>query len=99
MLAILAQSKIIHYLCARNEKIPKMSSEIIKHSAQQDCERVSSQSFNTLLADVRQIIENGLQQAYHSVNLTMLHTYWNVGKRIIEDEQHGNRRAEYGKQR
>ena len=75
-----------------------MSSEIIKHTAQQDCERVSSQSFNTLLSDVRQIIENGLQQAYHSVNQAMLNTYWNVGKRIIEDEQHGNRRAEYGKQ-
>ena len=75
-----------------------MSSEIIKHTAQQDCERVSSQSFNTLLADVRQIIEKGLQKAYHSVNQAMLHTYWNVGKRIIEDEQHGNRRAEYGKQ-
>ena len=94
----LAQFKIIHYLCARNEKIPKMSSEIIKHTAQRDCERVSSQSFNTLLADVRQIIENGLQQAYHSVNQAMLNTYWNVGKLIIEDEQHGNRRAEYGKQ-
>ena len=75
-----------------------MSSEIIKHTAQQDCERVSSQSFNTLLADVRQIIEQGFQQAYHSVNQAMLHTYWNVGKRIIEDEQHGNRRAEHGKQ-
>ena len=75
-----------------------MSSEIIKHTAQQDCERVSSQSFNTLLSDVRQIIENGLQQAYHSVNQAMLNTYWNVGKLIIEDEQHGNRSAEYGKQ-
>ena len=44
-----------------------MSSEIIKHTAQQDCERVSSQSFNTLLADVRQIIENGRKQAYNAV--------------------------------
>ena len=60
--------QIFHYLCTRNEKIPNMSSEIIKHTAQQDCEHVSSQSFNTLLADVRQIIEQGLQQAYHSVN-------------------------------
>ena len=75
-----------------------MSSDIIKHTAQRDCEHACSQSFNTLLSDVRQIIENGLQQAYHSVNQAMLNTYWNVGKRIIEDEQHGNRRAEYGKQ-
>ena len=41
-----------------------MLSEIIKHTAQQDCERMRSQSFNTLLADVRQIIEKGLQQVH-----------------------------------
>ena len=75
-----------------------MSSEITKHTAPHNSELARSESFKLLLSDVRQIIENGLQQAYHSVNQTMLHTYWNVGKRIIEDEQHGNRRAEYGKQ-
>ena len=31
-----------------------MSSEIIKHTAQRDCERVSSQSFNTLLVQMLQ---------------------------------------------
>ena len=76
----------------------QMSSKITKHTAPQNSELARSESFKLLLSDVRQIIENGLQQAYHSVNQTMLHTYWNVGKRIIEDEQHGNRRAEYGKQ-
>ena len=75
-----------------------MSSNITKHTPQPDLARTRTKSFDTLLFDVRQIIENGLQQAYHSVNQTMLHTYWSVGKRIIENEQHGNRRAEYGKQ-
>ena len=73
-------------------------SKIDKHTNLTDFERESSKLFEVLLSDVRQIIENGLQQAYQSVNMVMLNTYWNVGKRIVEDEQHGNRRAEYGKQ-
>ena len=74
------------------------SSKIVGHTDSADFERTRSKSFEVLLFDVRQIIENGLQQAYQSVNMAMLTTYWNVGKRIIEDEQHGNLRAEYGKQ-
>ncbi len=73
-----------------------MSSEIIKHTAQQDCERVSSQSFNTLLADVRQIIENGRKQAYNAVEQAGIATFWNVGRRIVVELQHGETRAEYG---
>ena len=63
----LAQSKIIHYLCGRNEKIPKMSSEIIKHTAQPDLVRTCTKSFELLLSDLRQIIENGRKQAYNAV--------------------------------
>lgn len=32
------------------------------------------------------------------VNTTLLLTYWNVGRLIVEDEQNSARRAEYGKQ-
>lgn len=28
----------------------------------------------------------------------MVQTYWQIGKRIVEEEQHGEARAEYGKQ-
>ena len=74
------------------------SSKILRHTDSADFERTRSKSFEVLLSDVRQLIETGLQQVYQSVNMAMLTTYWNVGKRIIEDEQHGNLRAEYGKQ-
>jgi predicted nuclease of restriction endonuclease-like (RecB) superfamily len=33
-----------------------------------------------------------------TVNLTMVHTYFEVGRMIVEHEQHGNEKAEYGKQ-
>jgi len=48
--------------------------------------------------DIKSIIEQGRQAAYSSVNLVMIHTYWNVGRRIVEEEQNGSERAEYGKQ-
>ncbi|MBR3727331.1 MAG: DUF1016 family protein [Prevotella sp.] len=51
-----------------------------------------------LIEDVKAIIDKGLEQVCFSVNQAMLNTYWNVGRRIVEEEQHGNRRAEYGKQ-
>ena len=46
--------------------------------------------------DIKQIINNGRATAYASVNSTMIATYWNIGRRIVEEEQHGKERAEYG---
>lgn len=49
------------------------------------------------ISDIRRIIENGRQQAYAAAgNITLL-TYWNIGRRIVEEEQSGKIRAEYGK--
>ncbi|MEE0084856.1 MAG: PDDEXK nuclease domain-containing protein [Paludibacteraceae bacterium] len=48
--------------------------------------------------DIKSIIEQGRQTAYASVNLVMINTYWNIGRRIVEEEQNGAERAEYGKQ-
>ncbi len=48
------------------------------------------------IGDVRQIIEKGRQQAYAAASAVSLATYWNIGRRIVEEEQKGNIRAEYG---
>lgn len=58
--------------------------------------RARTKSFEALLSDVRQIIENGLQKAYQGVDFVMVHTYWLVGQRIVVEEQNGEARAEYG---
>ena len=65
--------KCSNFAAAKRKNI-QMSSKITKHTAPQNSELARSESFKLLLSDVRQIIENGLQQAYHSVNQTMLHT-------------------------
>lgn len=48
--------------------------------------------------DVRSIIEQGRRQAYAAVGQTAIATYWNVGRHIVEEEQEGKVRAEYGSQ-
>ncbi|MDE5807515.1 MAG: DUF1016 domain-containing protein, partial [Muribaculaceae bacterium] len=48
------------------------------------------------VSDVRRIIDNGRQQAFTAASAISLATYWNIGRRIVEEEQKGNTRAEYG---
>jgi hypothetical protein len=50
------------------------------------------------VSDVHSIIERGRQQAYASVGQISIATFWNVGRRIVEEEQSGQTRAAYGKQ-
>lgn len=50
-----------------------------------------------LVDDVKLIVERGLREAYDGANSVLVKTYWNVGKRIVEEEQHGDSRAKYGK--
>lgn len=57
-------------------------------------QNVSSQ---ILVDDVCEIIEQGRTQAYCAVNISMIDTYWKIGRRIVEEEQQGKDRAEYGK--
>ena len=50
-----------------------------------------------LVDDVKLIVERGIREAYRSVNSVSILTYWNVGKRIVEEEQQGESHAQYGK--
>ncbi|MBO4698552.1 hypothetical protein J5690_02945 [bacterium] len=60
-------------------------------------EKALVKSEKVFVADVKQIINEARKTAYGSVNSIMVSTYWNVGKRIVEQEQQGKERAEYGK--
>ena len=42
------------------------------------------------------MLEIARSQAYHTVNSIMVETYWKIGQRIVEEEQGGASRAEYG---
>ena len=48
------------------------------------------------IADVRSIIDGGMAQASVAVHVIAALTYWRVGQRIVNEEQGGDNRAEYG---
>lgn len=52
---------------------------------------------DNFLSDICRIIDDGRRRAYAEVSSVMIETYWNIGKRIVEQEQHGKNRADYGK--
>lgn len=57
-----------------------------------------TQQGQTFVNDVKTIIEKGRKMAYAAAGQAAIVTYWNIGKRIVEEEQDGKARAEYGKQ-
>lgn len=52
----------------------------------------------SLLEAIRGLLMATRQQLQQSVNTTMVQAYWQIGRMIVEDEQQGMERAEYGKQ-
>jgi predicted nuclease of restriction endonuclease-like (RecB) superfamily len=46
--------------------------------------------------EVRELLQRARNNAYRAVNTIMVDTYWQIGKRIVEQEQHGQNRAGYG---
>ena len=53
--------------------------------------------YQSVITDIKDIISSGRELAYTAANRAMVFTYWHIGKRIVEQEQNGNERAEYGK--
>ena len=52
---------------------------------------------NTIYSEACQVIESGRAAAYRAVNKNMTETYWKLGQLIVEEEQSGKERAEYGR--
>lgn len=51
---------------------------------------------NDIVEDARKIIEAARNNAVRSVDFCRVQMYWNLGKRIFEEEQQGKKRADYG---
>lgn len=50
-----------------------------------------------LIDEIRSIIEDARSNAVCSVNFCSVRMYWEIGHRIVAEEQKGNIRVEYGK--
>lgn len=55
-----------------------------------------SNSFDGFYERIKEILEGARKKVYLTANKEMLHAYWNVGREIVEEEQKGKNRAEYG---
>jgi len=51
---------------------------------------------NIFYREISELLKQARNTAYKSVNTIMVQTYWRIGKRIVEQEQHGQYRANYG---
>jgi predicted nuclease of restriction endonuclease-like (RecB) superfamily len=52
---------------------------------------------STLFLSVKDIILRSRERVYRMANSALLESYWQIGKLIIEEEQQGSERAQYGK--
>ena len=51
---------------------------------------------DTVYLEIKSILQEARSTAYRAVNFTMVLAYWEIGKRIVEEEQKGAKRAGYG---
>ena len=55
-------------------------------------------NIEALYGQIRDIIEEARGKVYRTANFAMVQAYWQTGKLIVEEEQNGKERAEYGQQ-
>ncbi|MFI3322978.1 MAG: PDDEXK nuclease domain-containing protein [Rikenellaceae bacterium] len=62
-----------------------------------DITKIDNTQYNTLIEQIGTLLIEGRREANRSVNNIMVQTYWGIGRYIVEFEQGGEVRAEYGK--
>ena len=59
---------------------------------------MDTKNHDFLFHSIKEIILQSRQRVFRMANSALLATYWHIGKLIVEDEQKGNTRAQYGKE-
>jgi predicted nuclease of restriction endonuclease-like (RecB) superfamily len=52
---------------------------------------------DSLFQSIKELVLQARKRTYRMVNANLLETYWHIGRMIVEDEQQGSPRADYGK--
>jgi predicted nuclease of restriction endonuclease-like (RecB) superfamily len=53
-------------------------------------------SFENFYQKIKEILDTARARVYQAANYEMVQAYWDIGREIVEEEQKGQRRAEYG---
>lgn len=68
---------------------PKKQTELVKTETK-------IAGYNNILKDIVDLLESARRTSARAVNAVMTATYWEMGRRIVEFEQKGKHRADYG---
>jgi len=60
--------------------------------------KIKLSNYTILLQDIGSLLSTGRKQAFKLVDNILVKTYWEIGRRIVEHEQQGSEKAEYGSQ-
>ncbi len=58
----------------------------------------NNDNYQILIENIGMTYQKSKSQLVTAINQSMLHSYWQIGKYIVEYEQQGEQKAEYGKQ-
>lgn len=56
----------------------------------------SGTEYHALISNIGKILEEGRKGAFRAINKILVKTYWEIGRQMVEFEQKGKHRAEYG---
>ena len=57
---------------------------------------IVTKSINTTYQNIKKILNEARRTTYRAINFAMVQAYWNIGQLIVEEEQKGQKRADYG---
>ena len=58
--------------------------------------KIVKHGFSTIIKEIKSIINKARYNAFNAINTEMLKAYYEIGRRIVEEEQKGEKRAGYG---
>src|ERR1700684_163837 len=58
---------------------------------------ITPENYNKIRAGIVELLKTARASAARNINILMTATYWEIGRRIVQSEQAGEKRAEYGK--
>ena len=53
--------------------------------------------YNDIYLAIKEVLQTSRGQVYNAINFAMVQAYWQIGRIIVEFEQNGNLRADYGR--
>ncbi len=57
---------------------------------------IVANDYSSILKDIKNIIRKARYHAFTAINTEMLKAYFEIGRKIVEEEQKGQKRAGYG---